>query len=444
MGFVLSVVCLLGGFGMVLSGTTSAAGPLFVSFFIALAVAAKGWQPLKGLSYTLCIFAAVTAAMFRPEHFISMGGFQLKTLIVPLLQVIMFGMGSQMSLDDFTRVIRMPKGVIIGVSAHYFIMPLVAFGIAQLFDFPAEIKAGIILIGCVPSGLASNVMSCIARANLALAVTIGAISTLLSPLLTPLLMKRLGGQYIDVNFWDMMRDILNMIILPILAGFVFNLFSNRRNSRRSIITQLTIYLAVVLLINVVSLKSTHGDAIPFFEKFAKSTCWFYFLPLLGGVMLRHFLKDNRRLLGKILSLISMSGIAIIITIITATGRDSLLKVGALLMISSVLHNLAGYFLGYGVSWLFGMAEPDRRTVAFEVGMQNAGLASGLALNMGKIATVGLAPAIFGPLMNITGSALASWWRNRPPSGYAGDGIPGGTEGVLRPPDRSIILPHRPL
>ena len=96
-----------------------------------------------------------------------------------------------------------------------------------------------------------------------------------------------------------------------------------------------------------------------------------------------------------------------------TGRDSLLKVGGLLIVTSLLHNLTGYSLGYCVSWLSGMPEKDRRTVAFEVGMQNGGLASGLALQMGKIATVGLAPAIFGPLMNITGSALASWWRANP-------------------------------
>ncbi len=110
----------------------------------------------------------------------------------------------------------------------------------------------------------------------------------------------------------------------------------------------------------------------------------------------------------------MVGIAIIITIITATGRESLLKVGALLIVTSLLHNIAGYSMGYSISWLFGMPEKDRRTVAFEVGMQNGGLASGLALQMGKIATVGLAPAIFGPLMNVTGSVLASWWRSKPP------------------------------
>jgi bile acid:Na+ symporter, BASS family len=428
-GIVGAVACLLGGGGMMFVGHTSAAGPLFVAFFVVLAIAAKGWQRLKGLTFTLCICAAVTAAMFYPEHFTSIGGFQLKTLIVPLLQVIMFGMGSQMSFDDFAGVIRMPKGVIVGVSAHYLIMPLVGFGIAGLFNFPPEIKAGIILIGCVPSGLASNVMSCISRANLALAVTIGAISTLLSPLLTPLMMKRLGGQYIDVRFWDMMMDILKMIILPILAGFVFNLFSSYKKSRGAIAVQMAIYLVIILLTNLISLITTTGNAAQFIGNFAKSICWFYLLPMIGGLALRRLLKDNRQLLGRILSLISMAGIAIIITVITAAGRDSLLKVGALLIISSAMHNLVGYLLGYCVSWFVGMPEIDRRTVAFEVGMQNAGLASGLALNMGKMATVGLAPAIFGPLMNMTGSALASWWRDRPPGGVGSDGVLSGSKDV---------------
>jgi bile acid:Na+ symporter, BASS family len=139
--------------------------------------------------------------MFYPEYFISAGGFQFKKLIVPLLQIIMFGMGSQMSLNDFTGVIKMPKGVFIGVLSQYMVMLLVGFAIAKLFHFPPDIAAGIILIGCVPSGLASNVMSFLAKANLDLAVTIGAISTLLSPLVTPMLMRWLGGQFIELNFW---------------------------------------------------------------------------------------------------------------------------------------------------------------------------------------------------------------------------------------------------
>src|SRR5205814_6174253 len=110
----------------------------------------------------------------------------------------------------------------------------------------------------------------------------------------------------------------------------------------------------------------------------------------------------------------MAGIIFIITIITASGRDSLLKVGGLLIIATFIHNVAGFILGYWSGRLLKFPERDCRTIALEVGMQNAGLASGLALTMGKIATAGLAPAIFGPVMNVTGSSLASWWHNHLP------------------------------
>lgn len=408
-----ALILLIISLGMIFAGNLARTGPLLILSLISLAIAVRGFQSVKGFSYTIWIFTAVTASMFYPQYFTSVGDFQLKRLIVPLLQIIMFGMGSQMSLNDFTGVIKMPKGVIIGVGAHYLIMPLVALAISHIFNFPPEIAAGIILIGCVPSGLASNVMSYIAHANLALAVTIGAISTLLSPFITPLLMKLLGGQYIEVNFWSMMLDILNMIILPIVAGFIFNLFNSGKENLRSKVLQLTLFFVIILLTNLVYMKAKQTDITGFLIAFAKSMCWFYFLPMTGAMFLRHFLKGDKQLMGKILSLLSMVGIAIIITIITATGRDSLLKVGALLLLTSLLHNLTGYTLGYSVSWLFGMPEKDRRTVAFEVGMQNGGLASGLALQMGKVATVGLAPAIFGPLMNVTGSILASWWRSKP-------------------------------
>lgn len=412
MGF--AVIFLIISLALIFTRNIANAGPLLIAFFVSLALGVRGFDAVKGFSYTIWIFTAVTASMFYPQYFTSLGSFQLKLLIVPLLQIIMFGMGSQMSMNDFTGVIKMPKGVIIGVGAHYLIMPLVAFAISRIFNFPPEIAAGIILIGCVPSGLASNVMSYIAHANLALAVTIGAISTLISPFVTPLLMKLLGGQYIEVNFWSMMLDILNMIILPVVAGFIFNLFNLGKEKLRSKVIQLIIFFIIILLTNLVYMKAKHVDVAGFSVALIKSLCWFYFLPMIGAMFLRHYLKGDKQLMGKILSFLSMAGIAIIITIITAAGRDSLLKVGALLLVTSLLHNLTGYTLGYTVSWLFGMPEKDRRTVAFEVGMQNGGLASGLALQMGKIATVGLAPAIFGPLMNVTGSALASWWRTKPP------------------------------
>lgn len=388
-------------------------GIFLISGFISLAVGVRGYQKLKGFSYTLWIFTAVVASMFYPQYFVSVGDFQLKKLIVPLLQIIMFGMGSQMSLDDFTGIIKMPKGVIVGVISHYIFMPLVGFSIAHLFNFPPEIAAGIILIGCVPSGLASNVMSFLARANLALAVTVGAISTLLSPFVTPTLMKWLGGQFIEVSFWNMMLDILNMIILPIVAGFMFNLFAKRDASRKSMIIQLVTYMVIILLTTFVFAKSQDAGMSAFLIHFAKTMGWFYFLPMVGAMVLSKYVKGEKNILEQVLSMISMVGIAVIVTIITASGRDSLLQVGGLLIITSLLHNLSGYTLGYTLSWLVGMPERDRRTIAFEVGMQNGGLASGLALQMGKIATVGLAPAIFGPLMNITGSVLANWWRGKP-------------------------------
>ncbi|HEX7585931.1 MAG TPA: bile acid:sodium symporter family protein [Prolixibacteraceae bacterium] len=398
----------------IFTGNLNESGPLLILFFLSLAIGVRGFTAVKGLSYTIWIFTGVTAAMFFPQYFTAIGSFQFKLLIVPLLQIIMFGMGSQMSLNDFTGVIKMPKGVIIGVGSHYLIMPLVAFFISRIFNFPPEIAAGIILIGCVPSGLASNVMSYIAHANLALAVTIGAISTLISPFVTPLLMKMLGGQLIEVNFWSMMLDILNMIILPIVAGFIFNLFNEGKEKLRDKVIQMSVFFIIILLTDLVFMKARQADVHGFLVALLKSMGWFFFLPMILALMLRHFLKGDKKLMSQILSLLSMVGIAIIITIITATGRDSLLKVGALLLVTSFLHNISGYTLGYSVSWLFGMPEKDRRTVAFEVGMQNGGLASGLALQMGKIATVGLAPAIFGPLMNVTGSALASWWRSKPP------------------------------
>ena len=292
-------------------------------------------------------------------------------------------------------------------------MPLVGLTIANIFNFPAEIAAGIILIGCVPSGLASNVMSFLAKANLALAVTISSVTTLLSPFVTPVLMKWLGGQFIEVDFWSMMLDILNMIILPVVAGFTFNLFARRIASRKSTIGQLIAYPLIILLTTVVYAKSEEVGLADFVIRFLISMGWFYFLPIVGAMILSRYLKGNNQIMERILSLISMVGIAVIVTVITASGRDSLLQVGLLLILTSLLHNLAGYTLGYSLAWITGMPERDRRTVAFEVGMQNGGLASGLALQMGKIATVGLAPAIFGPLMNVTGSVLANWWRGRP-------------------------------
>jgi BASS family bile acid:Na+ symporter len=323
----------------------SATGPLMVLGFLLLAWGMRGFESLKSFAYTTVIFAAVSAAMFYPQYFVQIGDFKLSGLIIPLLQVIMFGMGTTMTFNDFLGIIKTPKAVIIGLACQFTIMPFLGFGIANLFNFPAEIAAGVILIGCSPSGLASNVMALIAKANVALSITITTFATLLAPILTPLLMQWLGGQYIEINFWKMVWDIMQIIIIPLAIGFLIN----------------------------------------------------------------QYFKNIARALRSYLPLISMIGIALIIVVITAAGQQSLLNVGGLLIVAVLLHNLGGYLLGYSAAKLFKMPEPDCRTVAIEVGLQNGGLASGLANQMGKIATVGLAPAVFGPVMNITGSVLASWW-----------------------------------
>jgi len=345
----IALLCLAVAAWYIFQGGIAHAGPLIIAFFVLMSVASQGSTTSKGFSYTLIIFAAVTTALYFPQYFVQVNGFKLSGLITPLLQLIMFGMGTSMGLKDFAGVIKMPKGVFIGVGSHFIIMPLLGFTLAKLSGFPPEIAAGIILVGCSPNGMASNVMSYLAKANLALSVTITAVSTMLAPFFTPLLMKLLGGEFIQIDAAKMMWEIVKIVIIPIGAGILFN---------------------------------------------------------------RYLLK-RARWLETLMPLVSMFGIAFIIVIITAAGRDSLLNIGGLLVLLVLIHNLLGYTLGYWSGRLFKMSERDCRTMAIEVGMQNAGLASGLAKEMGKIATVGLAPAVFGPLMNTTGSLLANYWHRKP-------------------------------
>ena len=325
-------------------------GWLLASSFLSLAIAFRGSEKSKGYWYSIVILGIATVAMYYPHLFRSIGNKDATFFIPFMLQIIMFGMGAELSLKDFAQVLKMPKGVIVGIICHYTIMPLVGFTIAHLFNFPGEIAAGIILIGCCPSGLASNVMCYLAKANLALSVSVTTVSTLLAPLVTPLLMKLLGGNYVAIDFWKMFWDITNIVILPIAAGVAFH----------------------------------------------------------------YIVRGKLKWLDKAMPVFSMFGIALVLLVITAAGRDNLLKVGGLLIIATFLHNVTGYFLGYWSARILKFPERDCRTIALEVGMQNAGLASALAKALGKIATIGLASVIFGTMMNVTGSMLSNWWHNRTP------------------------------
>jgi BASS family bile acid:Na+ symporter len=345
-----AVICLVIVLILWIQGQVQIVGPFLILLFLLLALFFRGNKLLRGLSFTVLIFASVSAAMFYPSVFVSWGSFDLKLLIVPLLQIIMFGMGTTMSLRDFAGVIKMPRGVLIGLLCQYSIMPTVGFALATAFGFPPEIAAGVILIGSSPSGLASNVMTYLAKANLALSITLTAVSTVLAPLTTPFLMEMFAGQFVPIDFWGMMWSIIKIVILPIVGGLAFN----------------------------------------------------------------HFFHGKAPWLDKAMPIVSMAGIAIIITIITAAGRDSLLSIGIALVAAAIIHNALGYFFGYWGCRLLRLPEKDCRTIALEVGMQNGGLASGIALEMGKVATIGLAPAVFGPWMNISGSSLATWWGERDP------------------------------
>lgn len=347
-GYLLAFICLLIFIVLTVIKLDEISGWFLMLFFIGLALSFRANPKLRGFTFTTTIFAAVSIAMYYPQHFIHVGTFKLSGLIIPLLQVIMFGMGSELTIKEFTTVIKMPKAILVGIVCHYTVMPIIGFALANLFDFPKEIAAGIILVGCCPSGLASNVMSYLAKANLALSIAVTAVSNLLAPLLTPLLMHFLAGKFVAVHFWDMAWDTTRVVIIPILSAVLFNLL----------------------------------------------------------------LRGRLKWLDKLMPVISMAGIAFIIVVITSAGRDSLLKVGLLLVLAIFIHNISGYTLGYWFSRLLGFKEKDCRTISLEVGMQNSGLASGLALLMGGMATIGLAPAIFGPLMNISGSSLATWWHGR--------------------------------
>ena len=166
----LSIVFLLITICLFFSDQVNKTGPFLILFFLFLALGIRGIDRFKGLSFTVLIFAAVSLSMYYPQSFVQVGDFQLKKLIVPLLQVIMFGMGTAMSFNDFYGVIKMPKGVFVGLICQFSIMPVLGFTLATAFDFPAEIAAGVVLIGSSPSGLASNVMAYLAKANIALSV----------------------------------------------------------------------------------------------------------------------------------------------------------------------------------------------------------------------------------------------------------------------------------
>jgi bile acid:Na+ symporter, BASS family len=385
--------------------------PCALATAISLAIGLGAVPSLKGYQYTAWIISAVVAGMIFPDAFKNWGGVNLrdKTLILVIIQLVMFGMGTHMSLKDFSGLAATGKGVLVGLFCHFSIMPLMGLLLTKVFNFEPEIAAGIILIGSCSSGLASNVMVYLAKANLVLSVIVTAMATLVAPLLTPLLMKTFAGTLIKINFVDMMLEIVKIVLVPISAALLHDFLKRATAPQKKIVYTIGAIAAawIITLVTVLHKNITDASLLQ-----SLNLSGFFAGAIIAGIVY-NFLHSRFSMLDKIMPLISMFGIIYFTTVTTAAGRENLMKVGVLLFIASVIHNAAGYFFGYWLSRLFGMDVNSSRTIAFEVGLQNGGMASGIAGSMGKLGTVGLAAAVFSPWMNISGSILANYWRRKP-------------------------------
>jgi len=267
----------------------------------------------------------------------------------------MFGIGAVLRLEDFKRIGERPSIVLIGVVAQFTIMPLGAFVVARLFRLPDELAVGLILTGSAPGAMASNVMSYIAKADTAYSVSLTTVSTLLCPVLTPGLTFLLTqGTKLDVPFWGMVADVMVMVVIPLFAGF--------------------------------------------------------------GV--RHLLKEKLEKILPVFPALSATFIIFICSLVIALNRERLGDLTGLVVLGVVILNVYGMVAGYGVGSLFRMETDRRRTLAIEIGMQNAGLGTVLALaHFGEKATIPAAIFVFVCIINA--SALASFWQRGRAASLAG-------------------------
>ncbi len=266
-----------------------------------------------------------------------------------MLGVVMFGMGLTLNLNDFKIVFSRPKDVVIGCLAQFTVMPLLAWVLARVFHLDESLALGVVLVGCCPGGTASNVITYLAKGDLALSVGMTGVSTLAAPLLTPLLTWALAGKSVDVDVVGMLLSILWVIILPIVVGLI--------------------------------VKSL-------WPKFTEKAT--DYLPAFSSV-----------------------AIAFIVAVIIAANASKLLAGGLVIVVVVMLHNLCGLVLGYLIGQLLGLAEPKKRAVSIEVGMQNSGLASSLAtLHFAAYPMATIPGAIFSVWHNISGAMVARLYTKK--------------------------------
>jgi BASS family bile acid:Na+ symporter len=298
--------------------------------------------------FVVWVFLAAVAALFWPAGFT-----WFQPLIIPGLGVIMFGMGTALTLADFKRVAEQPYPIAVGLVAQFLIMPSMAAGIAKIFELPPAIAAGLILVGSCPGGTASNVITYLAKGDVALSVTMTSCSTIASVVATPYLMLWLAGKYVSVYPQELLLSILMVVIFPVAAGLI----------------------------------------------------------------LRQFLGGHGRQLEALLPVVSVILIVLVVACIVALSREQLLDSGALVFVTVAAHNSSGLLLGYAMAKLAGLDAVRCRTIAIEVGMQNSGLGVALAHKHFTDVLVALPAAIFSVVQNITGPALANFWsRNSPNRG----------------------------
>lgn len=269
------------------------------------------------------------------------------TVINYLLGVVMFGMGLTLNLQDFKIVFSRPKDILIGCLSQFTIMPLLAWSLARIFSLDEALALGVVLVGCCPGGTASNVITYLAKGDLALSVGMTGVSTLLAPFLTPLLTWALAGKSINVDMTSMFLSILWVVILPIIMGLIVK-----------------------------------GLWPKFTEKATD------YLPAFSSI-----------------------AIALIVAIIIGANADKLIAGGFIIVLVVILHNICGLSLGYLIGRTIRLSEPKKRAISIEVGMQNSGLASSLAtIHFAAYPLATIPGAIFSVWHNLSGAAVAYLYK----------------------------------
>ena len=292
----------------------------------------------------LVLLSALAALLF-PETL----GHLKPRLINPLLGVIMFGMGLTLQAEDFKVVFSRPRDVLVGCLAQFTVMPLLAFALTKVFRLEPALAIGVILVGCCPGGTASNVITYLAKGDLALSVGMTAVSTLLAPVLTPLLVWLLAGETVDVDVVGMLLSILWVVILPIALGLLVKRFWPRTTEQASA-----------------------------------------YLPALSTL-----------------------AICLIVLIVIAANAHKLLDGGLVILLVVVLHNVCGLGAGYLIGTLLRLTPAKRRAISVEVGMQNSGLASSLAtLHFAAYPLATIPGALFSVWHNISGAIVAKLYARQ--------------------------------